>query len=222
MSSEKHIRILSLGSVLADAQERYVRWFTVLQRLDIPWGMHGLERKLVKTSLSGNIGVSYKRSKGVKTLGVDFYQGRPDMDDRMGVTFNADKFSESLNYVWDVVIPTYIDAMQPYKLSVEDVDLLVHKGSLVQEMTYEKRMAYRGAIKSDREQLRDIWQVNFWADQQCRNYFGVSAETVVSRLLGHVAKAALLDGGAYIIYSYDVLSPEEVAAIEPAIRKLLN
>ncbi|MCL1561625.1 hypothetical protein [Xanthomonas nasturtii] len=222
MSSEKHIRILSLGSVSADAQERYLRWFTVLQGLDVPWGMHGVERKMVKTSLSGNVSISYKRSNGVKTLGVDFYQGRPDTDDRMGVNFNADKISESLSYVWDVVIPAYIDAMQPYKLSVEDVDLLVQKDSLLKEMPYEKKMAFRNAIKSDRDQLRDIWQVNYWADQQCLNYFGVPAKIVVARLSGHVAKAILLGGGAYVIYSYEIMSPQEVAEIELVIRKLLN
>lgn len=222
MSSEKYIRILSYSSPSLDVQDRYTHWHTVLQSLDAPWGMRGVDRKAAKVSLSGHLGVTYKVNRGVKTLGVDFYQGRPDMDNGMGVTFNAGKFAERLEYIWDVVVPKYIEAMNPYKLSVEDVDFLVEKGALVREMPYEQRMAYRASIRSDREQLKGVWQVNYWADQQCWNYFGMSAEAIVSKLQGSVAKAMLMDGGAYIIYSYDVMSAAEVAAIEPAVRKILG
>lgn len=222
MSAVKYIRILSYSPASVDVQSRYIRWYNVLHDLNVPWGMRGVDLKSVKTSPSGHIGVTYRMNKGVISFGVDFYQDRPEMDSEMGVAFDADKFNCDLNHVWDVVIPKYIEAMQPYKLTVEDSSLLVKQGALVREMPYAERMAYRTRIKSERDQLRNVWQVNYWAGEQCEKYFGISPEAVISKLSGHVAKAILLDGGAYVIFSYDVMSPEEVAAIEPAIRKLLS
>ncbi|WP_372372375.1 hypothetical protein ACCQ13_07760 [Xanthomonas sp. NCPPB 1638] len=221
MSSEKYIRILSCSSASTDIQSRYVRWHDVLQDLDVPWGMRGVDIKKVKPSPSGHIGVTYRMNKGVKSFGVDFYQDRLDMDSEMGVAFDAAKFNGSLDYVWDVVIPKYVEAMHPYKLTVEDSRLLTEQGALLREMPYAERMAYRNRIKSERDQLRNVWQVNYWAGQQCKNYFGISPEAVVSKLSGHVVKAILLGGGPYIIYSYDVMGPEDVAVIDPVIRKLL-
>ena len=48
-----------------------------------------------------------------------------------------------------------------------------------------------------------IWQVNYWAREQCINYFGLIPEQVVAAVKGQVARADVLEDGAYIVVSYD-------------------
>jgi hypothetical protein len=222
MSSEKDIKILSCGSSEANAEERYSRWHSILESLDPPWGMKGVERKPKKTSLAGWLGATYRVGKGVKSFGVDFYQGRHDEDDVMGVSFNIQKFLGETKYLWDVVLPKYIEAMDAYNASVQDADLLVRNGENFWSKSYDEREAIRLAARNPRDQLKGIWQVNYWADQQCRNYFGISAEAVVSKLQGHVANVKIFRGGAYFVCSYDAMTCDEVAMIEPVVRRLLE
>ncbi len=89
-------------------------------------------------------------------------------------------------------------------------------------MSPEAYEAFMASDRSPKNTCFNIWQVNYWASEQCNNYFGLAPEQVVNAVKGQVARADVLEGGAYIVVSYDPMSTDEVELITPKLMPLLR
>ena len=144
------------------------------------------------------------------------------LEDYMTVEFNSAKNGADLKYVFDQVIPLYIRSFGAFFAAVEDMDVLAEEEDEFWKSSDEERMHARAQAGPRRQECLHIRQVNYWAREQCNNYFGLAPEQVVGILGDHVARADVLEEGAYIVVSYDPLTSEQAQAITPALMPLLK
>lgn len=102
------------------------------------------------------------------------------------------------------------------------MDMLAREDEEFWQLSDEERNHILSQVKPRREGCLRVWQVNYWAREQCSNYFGLTPEQVVNAVKDQVARADVLEGGAYIVVSYDPMSPEEVERITPTLMPLLR
>lgn len=140
----------------------------------------------------------------------------------MAVAFNAARKGTDLRYVFDQVIPIYIRSFGAYFASVEDTDAVVRLEEKLWELSDEEHELLHNHYQSRRAECLHIWQVNYWAREQCSNYFGLTPEQIVVALSDHVARADVLEDGAYIVVSYDPMTSEEAEEITPTLMPLLR
>lgn len=146
----------------------------------------------------------------------------PYLEDYMTVEFNSAKNEADLQYVFDQVIPLYIRSFGAFFAAVEDMDVLAEEEDEFWKSSDEERMQVRAQAGPRRQECLHIRQVNYWAGEQCNNYFGLTPEQVVGILSDHVARADVLEEGAYIVVSYDPLTSVQARAITPALMPLLK
>ncbi|HAF2412845.1 TPA: hypothetical protein G8N70_003183 [Salmonella enterica] len=214
-----------------DVQVVYANLCYGLRELDPPWGLKGVDIRPLKVRPDWpDNGVTYRPKGGVKELGISFSNRnhRKDSDiverleDYISVEFNTYRTSLDLRHVFNHVIPCYIRAFDAYFASLLDVDVLVRQKERLWELPREEHNQILKQNKPRKKGLTNIWQVNYWASEQCSNYFGLTPGQVVNAVRGQVARADVLEGGAYIVVSYDPMSTDEVELITPKLMPLLR
>lgn len=202
-----------------------------LADLEAPWGVKGVDVKLLKDEPDWpENGVSYRLRGDAKRLGIGFCNRRRSRDagdlhyleDHIHVEFNAARREANLKYVFNEVIPVYIRAFDAFYASVEDLDVRVRDDEKFWSLSPQEREIFIASDRSRRNTCSYIWQVNFWAREQCSKYFGLSPEEVVERLSGHVARVDMLLDGAYFVVSYEPMSSEAMEKITPTLMPLLE
>lgn len=214
-----------------DVQVVYANLCYGLRELDPPWGLKGVDIRPLKVRPDWyENGLTYRPKGDVKAIGIGFsnrnYRKDSEVVDRLEdsilIEFNASRKSIDLRYVVDQVMPTYIRAFDAYFASVLDVDVLVRQKERLWELPREEHNQILKQNKPRKKGLTNIWQVNYWASEQCNNYFGLTPEQVVNAVKGQVARADVLEDGAYIVVSYDPMSTDEVEQITPTLMPLLR
>lgn len=208
----------------------YSRAFDVLSSLAPPWGLRGVAKKhLPPVKTNHSTGVSYTRDVGrpVKVYVLAF-QNRdhtkpsPDIamyDDSLIVEIRPKQLtSERYNALLREALPTYIDAMHPYRIAldestigVDDARIQLPNGASIPRPEYvEPRVG-----------VHWIWPANFWDRELCRRAFGLTPEEVVERLSDHVAETRILNDGVLVIDSFNIPSDEAIRQIDARLRPLL-
>lgn len=220
------IRVFRKSHIDEDIFAVYSKLCDGISDIDAPWGLKNVPTKPLKDVPGWVVnGVSYRQGGAVKAFGISFFnrRRRPDSpDDSILIEFNAERKGLDLRFLFDDVIPMYIKAFDGFYASVEDVDAVVRRGEWLRSLSSEEHAAFRAKFNSYRNSISLIWQVNYWSREQCRNYFGLSPEDVVECLHGRVARADMLQDGAYIVYSYEPMQTSAVERITPELMPLLS
>ncbi|WP_175142381.1 MULTISPECIES: hypothetical protein [Achromobacter] len=226
------IRVLRKMNFNEDVKVLYSGLCTALAELDQPWGLGGIDVLPLKGGKPGNTayGVNYRLRGGAKRLEIGLCNRNRDpnadyiyyLHDHLFVEFNAARKGQNLHYIFDEVVPFYVRTFGAFRVTVEDLDTLVRFGEALRSMSQEAYETFMASDRSPETTCSNIWQVNYWASEQCNNYFGLTPEQVVNAVKGQVARADVLEGGAYIVVSYDPMSTDEVELITPKLMPLLR
>ncbi|MFY2609278.1 hypothetical protein [Achromobacter ruhlandii] len=226
------IRVLRKMNFNEDVRALYSELCTRLAELYPPWGLRGVEVLPLKGGKPGwtGYGVNYRLRGEAKRLEIGLCNRNRDpnaddinyFQDRIFVEFNAARKGQNLHYIFDEVVPFYVRTFGAFAATVEDLDTLVRYGEALRSMSPEAYEAFMASDRSPKNTCFNIWQVNYWASEQCNNYFGLAPEQVVNAVKGQVARADVLEGGAYIVVSYDPMSTDEVELITPKLMPLLR
>lgn len=225
------IRVLRKLSFDEDVKILYSNICTGLAELDPPWGLRGVDVLPLKGGKPSwpDYGITYRLRGNAKSLEMRIYgrnrkQDADDLkyiNDQILVEFSATRKGQDLPYIFDQVIPLYVRIFGAFTATVEDVTVLGRYGEWFRSLSQEQAAAFQASDRSPRNTCLHIWQVNYWAREQCNNYFGLTPEQVVAALKDRVARADILEDGAYIVASYAPMSPDEVEALTPALMPLL-
>jgi hypothetical protein len=150
-------------------------------------------RKALSTGLKGQQIVYAARLAGY--LNRDIAQSDDFLVFRLNTeTANYKKFcSETL--------PRLIEIFQPYRGAVEtDKDVRRADMTIVREQSRQTDRDLEG-----RDSIFRIWPVNFFDDLLCQRSFGIGAEEVVRRAATECERAELLNGGAFLLVTSDLV-----------------
>lgn len=225
------VRVVRAFDFGENVSELYLNLCCGLSELPPPWGLKNVDILPLKIRTDWHVnGVSYRLRGEARRLGIGFANRghRWDtcihlrLEDYVIIEFNAARKGTNLKFLFDQTIPTYIRIFGAFYASVEDLDVLVREDEKLWQLSDEEHNLILSQKKSRREGCTYIWQVNYWAREQCNNYFGLTPEQVVNAVKGQVARADVLEGGAYIVVSYDPMSTDEVELITPKLMPLLR
>ncbi len=225
------VRVCRVFDFDESPSEIYAKLCKSLSLLPAPWGLADVDVITFEDRSDWPVNeVSYRLHEEVSRLEIGLLSRRylrhsevaPCLEDYMTVEFNSAKNGADLKYVFDQVIPLYIRSFGAFFAAVEDMDVLAEEEDEFWKSSDEERMHARAQAGPRRQECLHIRQVNYWAREQCNNYFGLAPEQVVGILGDHVARADVLEEGAYIVVSYDPLTSEQAQAITPALMPLLK
>ena len=75
--------------------------------------------------------------------------------------------------------------------------------------------------KDDRFVVSRFYPVNFFDDLMCKRAFRVSAKELVKRLKPMCKRAELIDSGAFLIFTHEILTGDDLRALDAKARGLL-
>jgi len=125
------------------------------------------------------------------------------------VDFEFESEQVDVHELAHVTMPAYVECFDPYH------GYICHEEFIYIDFD-------RSRFFNERNDVLRIHPVNFFDDELCRRAFGMTAESVVSRLSNIVERADVFHGGALIIVNSTPVSIEEAAEIDGRIRPLLK
>jgi hypothetical protein len=98
-------------------------------------------------------------------------------------------------------LPRLIEIFQPYRAALEtDEAVNLSDWKIVCDQSRET-----GRDIDGRDSVFRIWPVSFFDDLLCRRSFGIGAEEVAARAAPECERAEVLNGGAYLLVSSDLV-----------------
>lgn len=154
-------------------------------------------RKCVLAGLSGQISYESRIPDLIRDHGMS--------DDTLDIYFDPDIFD--VPYFMHNVLPRLITIFGPYRGQFStDAEVA---GEYWQEVCELSDYGERETPSDGRHDVYRFWPVNFFDDLLCRRAFGMSAKEVVARAANECAVARLIDGGAFLIVTDDLVLGKE-------------
>lgn len=116
------------------------------------------------------------------------------------------------------VFSQIVAAFNPYRAAiVQDLDLDLDDYEEIVELAQNQRIDADG-----RDSVFRINPVNFFDQQLCRRAFNLDVQHVIERLQGHVQNATLLDDGAFIVVTNELVDRPNLKALHDHVANLLD
>lgn len=128
-------------------------------------------------------------------------------DDRIVIVFRPSMVD--MQYLVYTMIPTYIEAFEAYRLEYFDDDLIP---ILAEQPKVQRNLRYC---------VDRVGPISFFDDLLCRRAFGLPASAVLDLFSGKIEHAAVVQNGAYLVGSSQVLSFEESEKLSREMRHVL-
>jgi hypothetical protein len=137
-------------------------------------------------------------------------------DDFLALRLNADK-ADYLEFCAKI-FPRLIAIFRPYRAAIEtDQEVAMADWEIVRTQRPET-----GKNIDGRDSVFRIWPANFFDDLLCRRSFGMSAEEVVRRAAPACERAELLNGGAFLLVTTDLVVGDALNDLNARVMSRLN
>ncbi len=221
MDIQLHYRAQSEESI----EDRHLEIISALAKIPKPWGLEGSTLPLlpdISDQLSVQVGFGPDPSGNIGGYilytfrGDTYLEDHAQFDDSMSVRFDPERVDFA--YVVQKVFPAYVQAFKAYRATIIiDKDLIIDEWPVICETSQKTGLNIDG-----RDSVYRITSVNYFDRKLCHRAFGLQPETIVERLEGMVERVQMLDDGALLIVSSELLERQEIESIDEKIRGQLG
>ena len=121
-------------------------------------------------------------------------------DDFLHIRVNTDK--ADYKRFCNVILPRVVAIFDPYRGAAETDEVVC----LADYDASRQQWKETGRHINGRDSVYRIWPVNYFDDLLCQRSFGISADEVVRRVAPECERAELLNGGAFLIVTSELVT----------------
>jgi hypothetical protein len=166
-------------------------------------------RKSLETGLTGQISYA-PRLAGYLSSDIAM------VDDFLVIRSNTEKMSYA--EFCSRTLPRLVAIFRPYRAAIEtDQEVAMADWEIVRTQRPET-----GKNIDGRDSVFRIWPANFFDDLLCRRSFGIGADEVVRRAAPECERAELLNGGAFLLVTTDLVVGDALNDLHARVMLRLN
>ncbi|VAW45017.1 hypothetical protein MNBD_GAMMA03-221 [hydrothermal vent metagenome] len=163
--------------------------------------------KLFKKGINGYLSYSYRDKSYLKD--------NAQYDDILILEFDPDVLDYS--DLIKKILPIFIKAFNCYRATIQNIEIANKDWPLIIQKCNES-----GVDVDGRDGVFRINSVNYYDEELCQRAFNLTTDQVINRLKDEVESVYKTARGVVIIYSSQLLSQDDMLAIDSKIRSLLK
>ncbi len=186
------------------------RAMSQLKQLPPPWGLTCDPWPKAKDPKDYAEVVILRKCFGPSITMTAKYQHRAALDDEDD-WFRVDFFSKKVDYAMllDSALPAYIGIMRAYRAQLMPEDFLLNEANNIRDVPY-------------RTGVYNIAPANFFDRELCQQAFQLTPQQVLDRLQGKIAEGRIINDGAYVLATREILDLEQTRQLNASLKPLLT
>jgi len=194
--------------------EVHDRTMSELAKLPAPWGLTRVPCPKAQNPKDYAEVVILRKCFGPSITMTTKYQHRGAVDDAGdGIEddwIHVDFYSKKVDYglLLDAILPAYIDITRAYRAQLMPEEFLLNEANGIRAVPYHKGVYH-------------IAPVNFFDRTFCQHAFGLAPEAVLERLGGKIAFGKIINDGAYIVSTREIVDLAEARNLNARLKPLL-